>query len=74
MEYRIDKNIPIPTVRKKRSKWIERARQMEVGNSYFVELTKVNGLLAAIKKVGYNYRSESETLGGVDGRRVWRTE
>lgn len=66
MEYKIDKNVPIP---RKRGKWQEVASQMKKGDSIALDtIREKNGLYAAFRTMGIpvTIRREGSKF------RIWR--
>jgi hypothetical protein len=72
MPYEIEKNVPIPTIKRKAPAEKYPFRHMEIGDSFFIPDetgTSVSGLVSAYgKKLGKKFSSRTVK----DGARIWR--
>jgi len=71
----IEKNVVIPQARTKRN---YPYREMEIGDSFFVEDDRLSGVCNTNNRMqrilGWKFTARTETIGDVKGVRVWRTE
>lgn len=70
---KIEKNIPLPTRKKRKSKW-DIISTMEVGDSFLVECNNPSSIKSSISKAKKSIYPNSKLAFMVEGKsiRVWR--
>lgn len=68
-EYEIQKNIPIPEIRRV-GKYVQPLKALQVGESFWYKADHSSGALIAAKRMGLKIVTRKE----LDGFRVWRVK